>query len=133
MINNICTGFVLTCISGLASPAFADDLSAFSDSARSLYADMEGKEIAVSGAIGTTYGDQLYFYDATGNYPILLDAGRSVRRELEGCEINPFLEPEQSTCQMSGMAEIQIDWDESNLSNGYEVELIIFEANIRKQ
>lgn len=114
-------------------PAFSETLSALSDSARELYAQMEGKELTIEGAIGTQYGDKLYFYDTTGSYPILLDAGRSVRRDLEGCEINTFLEPAKAPCQISGRAEIKIDWDDSSLPNGFEVELIVFEAEVSKR
>lgn len=115
------------------TPAFSETLPVFSELARDLYVQIEGKEISISGAIGTQYGEKLYFYDDTGSYPILLDAGRSVRHELEGCEINPFQEPEQAACQVSGMAEIKIDWDAGSLPKGFSVELIVFEAEVTKR
>lgn len=116
-----------------ATPASSETLPDLAGLARELYSEMEGKEVPIKGAIGTQYGDRLYFYDSTGSFPVLLDAGRSVRREIEGCEINPFQEPEQAACQVSGKAEIKVDWDDSSLSGGYDIELIIFEAEVVKR
>ena len=130
-IQSIGSALICTVIS--AAPASSETLPVFSELAKDFYIQMEGKEIPITGAIGTMYGDRLYFYDSTGRYPIVLDAGRSIRRELEGCEINPFQEPAQASCQVSGMAEIKIDWDDSDLPKGFEVELIIFEAEVTKR
>lgn len=133
MIKKQVFGSAVICALISTAPAFSETLPAFSELVRDLYTEIEGKEVPITGAIGTQYGEKLYFYDETGSYPILLDAGRSVRRDLEGCEINPFQEPEQAPCQVSGMAEIKIDWDASSLPKGFSVELIVFEAEVTKR
>ena len=111
----------------------AQSLQEVKDSLTLAYRDIHEQEIPIRGAIGTVYGDTLYFMDSTGHYPIVLDAGRAARRSLEGCEINPFLDADRNPCQISGMAEIEVDWkDSENLADGFKTQLIVFELTLDK-
>jgi len=83
-----------------------------------------GQEIQIEGAIGTLFGETLYFVDTTGRYEILLDAGREIRREVEACEL--AYDTASSPCQIKGKAEIQIEDDDSDIADGIEVKLILF-------
>ena len=94
---------------------------------------LDEEEVDIEGAIGTFITDNLTFVDATGSYDVKLDAGRQVRRNIEGCEVNPFAW-EQSNCIIKGRAEIEVDLDDSSLADGFEVNLIIFEvSDIKKK
>ncbi|MCT4553230.1 MAG: hypothetical protein N4A53_00930 [Pelagimonas sp.] len=113
--------------------AIAETMPDFETMARAAYQSQDGKEIEIEGAVGTQYGDRLYFYDASGRFPILLDAGRAARKSLEGCEINSFMEPSENPCLITGKAEVQIDWDESkNFADGIKVRLVVFELTLTR-
>ncbi|WP_156945896.1 hypothetical protein [Roseicyclus elongatus] len=101
------------------TPALEAAVSAF-------YEGLNGSETQISGAIGTLFGgDRIYFADGTGRYRILLDAGRNVRRDIEGCELELF-ETLQSPCQIEGTVELSIDDEDDNLADGIEIEMILF-------
>ncbi len=84
-----------------------------------------GQEILVDGAIGTMFGETVYFVDQTGRYKILLDAGRDFRRKIEGCELELF-DPSSSKCKVLGKAEVRVDLDDDNVADGVEISLILF-------
>jgi hypothetical protein len=46
----------------------------------------------------------LYYVDNCGNYEVVLDAGREVRRQLGGCEVNPW-RPKASSYRVTGWVE----------------------------
>lgn len=95
---------------------------------RTVYESLQGKEISIDGVIGTSFGDQIYFADITGSYKVSLDAGREVRRKIEGCEVNIF-DREKSLCKISGMAEIKVENDDDNIADGIEIGLILYQVD----
>lgn len=95
---------------------------------RNIYQIINLQEIRVKGAIGSLIGDQLYFVDDTGRYKVELDAGRDIRRQIDGCEIAIF-GPKESLCQLSGMAEIAIDTEDDNIGDGFEISLILYRVD----
>ena len=94
----------------------------------SSYEALDGSEFEVSGAIGAMFGDTLFFVDQTGRYEIVLDAGRTVRRQIEGCELQMF-DADDSECQLTGMVEVSVDFDDDNKGDGLEVRYILFEVS----
>lgn len=100
MINSPSIGGGLICAllgsTPVASQEIVSTLPELFDGLKAFYSEVEGYEMPIDGAIGTFVGDQLYYRDSTGSYRVLLDAGRTVRRELEGCEVNLFLDAGQS-------------------------------------
>jgi len=82
--------------------------------------------------LGTFITEDLTFVDNTGSYDVKLDAGREARRSLEGCEVNPF-DWKLSDCIISGRAELTVDFPNSSVSDGYEIDLIIFEMTIEER
>jgi uncharacterized protein YdeI (BOF family) len=115
-------------------PASSEGMPEFEKSVRETYKAYDGKEIDIEGAIGTWIGGEtLYFYDSSGLYTILLDAGRAARKSIDGCEINRHVEPHKSPCRITGKAEVKIDWDDSNnFASGIEVGLIVFELSLTR-
>ena len=99
------------------------------DGLRNVYRALNGQEIEVDGAIGSLFGgDQLYFADGTGRYETDLDAGRDVRRQIEGCELK-LMNPETSPCKVVGMAEASTDDDDENIGDGLEIRLILYRVD----
>ena len=84
-----------------------------------------GQEIQIRGAIGTLFGETIYFADGTGRYKISLDAGREIRRQVENCKLEMF-DTVKSKCQIRGNAEIQIEKDDTDIADGIEIKLILF-------
>lgn len=114
--------------------ASAEGMPEFEKSVREKYKAYDGKEIDIEGAIGTWYGgEKIYFYDSSGRYAILLDAGRAARKSIEGCKIDDYVEPHKNPCPITGKAEVKIDWDDSkNFASGIEVGLIVFELSLTR-
>lgn len=120
----------------LAGPALAEPpkLKNTEDAHKVLshvYQILDGQEIPVEGAVGTTFGEALYLVDQHGRYRVTLDAGRQVRKQLEGCKVNPFV-PDQSNCRGVGMAEVRADWEGLSLSEGVAIELIVYELEVTR-
>lgn len=118
----------------LAGPALAEPpkLKNTADAHKVLshiYQILDGQEIPVEGAVGTTFGDVLYLVDQHGRYRVTLDAGREVRKQLEGCQVNPFVR-DQSNCRGVGMAEVHADWENLSVSKGVAIELIVYELKV---
>lgn len=95
------------------------------------YEILDGQEIPIEGAVGTAFGGALYFVDDFGTYQMTLDAGREVRKQLEGCTVNLFV-PELSNCRGVGMAEVQADWKDMSVSKGVEIGLIVYELEVTR-
>lgn len=55
-----------------------------------LHSSLHGMTITMTGAIGTTIGDLLYFKNDDGRFQVQFDAGRSARKSIEGCELEWF-------------------------------------------
>lgn len=96
---------------------------------RKFYQSVNGKEIKIDGAIGSLFGDQLYFVDGSGKYKIELDAGRDVRRKIEGCEIELFYAT-QSPCQIVGMVELAIAAEDEDAGDGFEIGMILYSVEL---
>lgn len=106
----------LALAASLANPAQSETLD-------ELRGDISGREVSISGHIGTglDWGDDeaLHFRDTAGHvYPVVFDAGRDARRSLEGCEFKMF---GGTPCAMSGMAEIELD--------GSRIRLIVYRVD----
>lgn len=84
-----------------------------------------GREVTISGHIGTGLemmdNEALSFRDGDGNiYPVVFDAGRDARRQLEGCKFAMF--GGGTPCALEGMAEIELD--------GSRLRLIVYAVTI---
>ena len=55
--------------------------------------------------------------EANAIYPVIFDAGRTARKQLEGCKFEMF---GGTPCALTGKAEIELD--------GAQIRLIIFEV-----
>ena len=104
------TTFVLA-LSWLAGPASSESLD-------SVFLSISGREVEVSGWIGTGL---IYDLELLDNYrrrfEVVFDAGREARRNLAGCEFGFF---GSNPCFMNGKAEIGFE--------GERMQLIIFEV-----
>jgi len=115
-------------------PAYANaqqeikDTASLSSALGDLFQSLDRKEIRVEGAIGVFVAEVLYFADSTGRYEVELDAGRDIRRQIEGCKLNMF-SLEKSPCFVTGMAEISIDLEDDNLGDGTTIKLILYQVD----
>ena len=112
----------------VAAQASIKDMSELDTTLREMYEGLDGQEIRIDGVIGTLIGDQIYFADSTGRFKVELDAGRDVRRSIEGCKVNMF-QLEKSTCNVVGMAEISVDDGDDNAGDGFEIGLILYQVD----
>ena len=83
-----------------------------------------GQEVEITGYIGTGLNmmdkEALSFRDESKTvYPVVFDAGRAARKQLEGCQFSMF--SGGTPCAMTGKAEIELD--------GATLRLIIFELS----
>jgi hypothetical protein len=87
-----------------------------------LRADLSGTDVTVQGYIGTgldIMDDEAITLVMTSDraaFPVVFDAGREARRQLDGCEFNSFTGG--TPCLMTGKAGLE--WD------GGRIRLIIF-------
>jgi len=127
-VSRIIGTFQLFLLSSLATPSIAQETvgtDTIRDAVVTAYQSVDRKEVRVSGVIGTTFGDILYFADGTGRYKVKLDAGRDFRRQTEGCEILLF-DTLKSPCKFTGMAEVAFDSEDDNIADGIEMTLILY-------
>jgi hypothetical protein len=85
--------------------------------------EVAGQEVSVEGSIGTGLdmmdSEALFFRSNEETvFPVVFDAGREVRRQLEGCRFAMF--GGGTPCRMSGKAELE--W------SGSQLRLIIFDV-----
>jgi len=118
---------LLAPISGAAQDAAPKGTDSVVQAVSEAYQALDGQEVRIDGAIGEFVGGLLYFIDETGRYSIKLDAGRDVRRRIEGCTLNMF-DAASSPCQVIGMAEISIDADDDNVGDGVEIGLVLYDV-----
>ena len=96
--------------------------------------EVHGSEVPIKGAIGVAYGDEIRFCDETGVYDVKLDAGREARKTIEGCKFEcDFRSPSENQCQITGMAEIEVQWDRGGGGRGFPISLIIYDGQITKK
>lgn len=108
-------------------------MSDVSETILTAFQKIHGSEISISGAIGIEY-DKIRFCDNTGVYWVKLDAGRDARRQIEECKFEcDFSSPSENECQISGMAEIEVQWDDGKLGRGIPIHLIIYEAEVTRR
>ena len=101
----------------VAPPALAGSLA-------DLRSSIAGQEVEITGYIGTGLNmmdkEALSFRDESKTvYPVVFDAGRTARKQLEGCQFAMF--SGGTPCAMSGKAEIELD--------GATLRLIIFDVS----
>ncbi len=84
---------------------------------------LAGREVTIEGRIGTgldiTDDEALFFRNDLGTFPVVFDAGRTARRSVETCEFGLFAG--EGGCEMTGMAEIEID--------GSRIRLIVYQVD----
>jgi len=90
------------------------------------YTSLNGKTITLRGAIGTLFGDSIYFANANGRFEVQFDAGRTARKKIANCELNMF-DWQRSDCTVEVDAEILIK-EPFSFAEGTEVTLIVYEV-----
>ncbi len=83
-----------------------------------------GSEVEIDGHIGAgldvTDSEAMFFKNTEGDvFPVILDAGRNVRKQLADCKFAIF--GAGTPCRLKGKAEIQLD--------GAKVRLSLFETS----
>ncbi len=91
----------------------------------SAYTALGGKTITMRGAIGTAYGDTIYFINPRGRFEVQFDAGRTARKKIADCEVSIF-DWQRSNCFVEIDAEILIK-EPFSFPSGAEVTLIVYE------
>ena len=91
-----------------------------------LHSSLHGMTITMTGAIGTTIGDLLYFKNDDGRFQVQFDAGSSARKSIEGCELEWFGWA-NSNCIVEVDAEIAVT-TEYNFADGGAIKLIVYEV-----
>ena len=91
-----------------------------------LHASLSGKTVTMGGAIGTIFGDTLYFKNDFGQFSVQFDAGRNARKSIEGCELE-WCGWANSDCIVEVDAEISIE-TEYDFADGGELKLIVYEV-----
>lgn len=91
-----------------------------------VYQTLDTAEIRIDGYIGAFIADILYYADEFGRYQISLDAGRTVRRQIDGCTLEfDYL---RSSCKIVGIAEIKVDENDREIADGVNFSLILYEV-----
>jgi hypothetical protein len=91
-----------------------------------LHASLNGKTVKMRGAIGTLFGEALYFKNDDGQFSVQFDAGRNARKTIEGCELE-FFGWANSNCIVDIEAEITIE-TVYDFADGGEIKLIIYDV-----
>ena len=128
--NNFIAAILCGLIFGSAASAQDTDTTevmAAVEQMTKIHASLQGKTITMRGAIGTLFGDSLYFKNDHGQFAVQFDAGRSARKSIEGCELELFGWA-NSDCIVEVDAEIAVE-KAYGFADGGEVKLIVY--NVR--